>query len=110
MTGQRPIAAVLLLSLALICFISAPALSIEDPWDVDGDNNDGGMGGFGDQWLPDTAEIVIEDPLPFHGGGSSTSGWILLDISFTIAKQLILGSNPAVYQVSAEVGGGTSAR
>jgi len=96
----------------LICFISAPALSIEDPWDVDGDNNhEGGMGSFGDQWLPDTSETVLEDPLPFNGGtSSSTTGWVWIDITLTIAKQLILGSNAAVYQVSADMGSGTSAR
>ena len=111
MKGSRNIAALMLLSLALICFISAPALSIEDPWDVDGDdNNQGGMGSFGDQWLPDTSEIVLEDVLPFHGGTSSTTGWVWIDVTYTIAKQLLLGSNASVYQVSADMGGGTSAR
>jgi hypothetical protein len=41
MKGSRLIVAILLLSLALVCFISAPVFSGDDPWDVDGDSNNG---------------------------------------------------------------------
>ena len=45
MTSPRTIAAILLLSIAFVCFISAPVLSGGgDPWDVDGDAPDDGSG------------------------------------------------------------------
>ncbi len=71
MKGPRTIAAILLLLIALVCFISTPVLAGDgDPWDVDGDTpsdgfggDDGGLdpipdeetdqidGGFGPDWL-----------------------------------------------------------
>ena len=45
MKRPRTIAAILLLSIAFVCFISAPVLSGGgDPWDVDGDAPDDGSG------------------------------------------------------------------
>lgn len=46
MKGTKLMTAMLLLSVAFVCFISAPVMSVEDPWDVDG-GSDGGGGGFG---------------------------------------------------------------
>ena len=41
MKGSKLIVTMLLLTLALFCFISAPVFSGDDPWDVDGDSEDG---------------------------------------------------------------------
>ena len=45
MKGPRTIAAVLLLLIACVCFISTPVLSGGDPWDVDGDGPSDGSDG-----------------------------------------------------------------
>ena len=58
MKGSRLIVAILLLSLALVCFISAPVFSGDDPWDVDGDS-DNGSGSNDDIISPPPVDSLI---------------------------------------------------
>ena len=59
MKKPRTIAAILLLSIAFVCFISAPVLSGGgDPWDVDGDAPDDGSGSDDGDLDPFTDEGV----------------------------------------------------
>ena len=70
MRGSRLFAAIMLLSLIFVCFISAPVFSVEDPWDVDGDGS--GSGGEGDN--PDTITPGDGDSLLTITGGEE-SNW-----------------------------------
>ncbi len=71
MKGSRLFAAIMLLSLIFVCFISAPVFSVEDPWDVDGDG--GGSGGEGSN--PDTTVVQDNDSLLMITGGEE-SNWL----------------------------------
>ncbi len=65
MKSPRTIAAILLLSIAFVCFISAPVLSGGgDPWDVDGDDSNDGYGGDDDDLDP----IPVEEVDQIDGG------------------------------------------
>lgn len=50
MKSSRLLATILLLTFALMCFISAPVFSGDDPWDVD--SGSGGAGGGDDIIVP----------------------------------------------------------
>lgn len=58
MKGLRLLAAIMLLTLALVSFISAPVFSGDDPWDVDGDQG-GGSGSDGDSILPPPGDSLF---------------------------------------------------
>ena len=71
MRGSKLFIAIMLLSLIFVCFISAPVFSVEDPWDVDG--NDGGAGGEGAN--SDTTVTEGGDSL-LTITGSEESNWL----------------------------------
>ncbi len=107
MKGTKLILLVMVLSLTLVCFFSAPALSVEDPWDVDGGHSDGGLGGNGEDMPPDTSLIVPEDPRPFHDANSGTWRiWLWLDVSYPVFKQWYFSGLLITTRVVAEATGG----
>lgn len=86
MKGPRLIAAILLLSIALVCFISTPVFSGGDPWDVDGDSG-GGSGS-------DSDSTVVPDGIdPFDEGTDQIGGGYSLDwlsgLAFQWTSQVI---------------------
>ncbi|MDH3891390.1 MAG: hypothetical protein OEV49_09930 [candidate division Zixibacteria bacterium] len=96
MKGSRLIAAIMLLSLALVCFISAPVLSVEDPWDVDDTGGgDDGNGSDGDSIVPPPG-----DSLNFEGTTSIGDGfgpdWLsgfAFQLSYEIVTYIFGGEN-----------------
>lgn len=94
MKSNRLIVAMMLLSFAFACFISAPALHAEDPWDVDSADNGGGSG-FGGSGGSDPSDSTVIEAGPVDPFGSvSPSGddWLgrfLWEVSFDVAMQLI---------------------
>ncbi len=86
MKGTRLIAAILLLSLALVCFISAPVFSGDDPWDVDGSSGNG-SGNDGDIIIPPPGDSITLDGTRTDGNGFG-SDW-LTGITYRISYQII---------------------
>ena len=86
MKSSRLIVAIMLLSLTLVCFISAPVFSGDDPWDVDGDMG-GGSGSDGDSIeLPPGDSLIIQDDHSIGGGFGPD--W-LSGLSFQVSYQII---------------------
>ena len=94
MKSSKLIVAMMLLSFAFACFISAPALHAEDPWDVDSanDGHGSGFGGSGGGDPADTTSIMVDPDDPFGSAGSDDGDWLgrfLWDVSLNVALQLI---------------------
>jgi len=91
MRSKLSIVAMLLLAFAGVCFVCTPAMSIEDPWDVDGgSSNDGGLGSDGDD--TDTSDYK-SDEVPEYGSTRAPDGssWteIVWDMNIWFAGQIL---------------------
>ena len=86
MKSSRLIAAIMLLSFALMCFISAPVFSGDDPWDVDG-NGDGGSGSDSDSILPPPGDTLVFENT-HSGGGGFGPDW-LSGLAFQLSYEII---------------------
>ena len=86
MKGSRLIAAIMLLSLALVCFISAPVFSGDDPWDVDGDGG-GGSGSDGDSILPPPGDTLVFEGT--HSIGDDLGPDWLSGLAFQLSYEII---------------------
>ncbi|MEA3296349.1 MAG: hypothetical protein U9R56_00610 [candidate division Zixibacteria bacterium] len=87
MKNSTLIAAVMLLSLVFVCFISAPVFSAEDPWDVDNGNDNSGS-------TPESDSTVIDEDVMFYvnDGDDSSSGWFtefVFKLSYVIATYCV---------------------
>jgi len=105
MKGKSLNAVLLLLALALVCIMSAPAFSVEDPWDVD-DEGEGGNGTAGDG-QPDTSIVIIEGPPPLHQD-NPTNGPVWYETFWQLLKAHILGSTTTTVQPESNPGGGNA--
>lgn len=112
MRRSRLSVALVLLSLAFVCFISAPVLSVEDPWDVDG----GGQGDTsGDSGASPDTTGVSDDPIFRNSDdGGFNPGWLgqlYIDLSYQVTLYFVKGSgsSPLTVQVSAREAGGDDA-
>lgn len=97
MKGSRLLAAIMLLSLALVCFISAPVFSGDDPWDVDGDNSGGGGGSDGDTIAPPPGDSLTFEETTAIGGdfGPDWLSGLAFQFSHEIIKYFFGGNNDA---------------
>ena len=96
MKGSRLIAVILLLSLALVCFISAPVFSGDDPWDVDNDGG-GGSGSDGDSVVPPPGDSQLFEGTTSIGDdfGPDWLSGLAFQLSYDIITYLIGGDNEA---------------
>jgi hypothetical protein len=85
MKGPKLLAAIMLLSLALVCFISAPVFSGDDPWDVDGDAG-GGSGSDGDTIAPVPDSLTFEET---HSIGDDFGPDWLSGLAFQFSHEII---------------------
>lgn len=99
MKGSRLLAAIILLSLALVCFISAPVFSGDDPWDVDGDQG-GGLGSDGDTIAPPPGDSLTYEGTTTIGGdfGPDWLSGLAFQFSHEIIKYFFGGDNDASNQ------------
>ncbi len=90
MKRPRTIAAILLLSIAFVCFISAPVLSGGgDPWDVDGDAPDDGSGSDdgGDDPFTDEESDQIDGGYNPDWLSGLVFGWTYQFITYVIGDE-----------------------
>ena len=113
MRDKTLLVAVMLLSLAFVCFVSAPVTLAEDPWDVDG--NGGGSDHSNDEDPPPDSNSIFEPFEHIAPDPGDNPDWLdillwQLTHGFAISLTGTTGGANAHAAAAGTAGGGSAAR